>query len=381
VLEIDALVAFRQWIASGPGRPPAACQQLDLSAESALEVDSFADCLFLGCQLTRAAAAHLVGSGAIVIPATDRYPFAIHRAALYRPDELFAGFDGSPDGYAKTFDHRVHRHYVATGRQYPRSIAESLARRLHDHAMTDALEEAIAGQRVVAIMGGHGLERRDPEYRTVARIARTLTRTGFLMVSGGGPGAMEATHLGAWFAHYDAADLDEAIALIGERPAGAPAGKEYADADWLHRAWTVRERWPVAHLRYHSIGIPTWLYGHEPPALFATQIAKYFANSVREEGLLAIAEHGVIFAKGSAGTTQEIFQDATQNHYASFGQRSPMILLGSTYWTETLPVWPLLQVAARGRVYDELLCLTDDEHEVVRRITSYDPAAYRVVKP
>ena len=47
------------------------------------------------------------------------------------------------------------------------------------HAMTDAIEEFIAGRDVVAIMGGHGLERRSPMYAAVARIAAapgSLTR-------------------------------------------------------------------------------------------------------------------------------------------------------------------------------------------------------------
>ncbi len=77
----------------------------------------------------------------------------------------------------------------------------------------------------------------------------------------------------------------------------------------------IIDKYPLTANDYEkckSIGIPTWLYGHEPPAPFATHIAKYFANSVREDGLLTIAKHGVIFAPGSAGTTQEIFQDATQ---------------------------------------------------------------------
>ena len=189
---------------------------------------------------------------------------------------------------------------------------------------------------------------------------------------------MEATHLGAWFAHFDDGALDEALTQLSVRPDGAEPGKEYADPDWLQRAWDVRDRWPVPEPRYHSVGIPTWLYGHEPPAPFATRIAKYFANSVREEGLLAVASHGVIFARGSAGTTQEIFQDAAQNHYASFGGRSPMILLGRDFWTRERPVWPLLQKVAAGKVYDELLFLTDDEEAVVRRIRSYDPSLYAV---
>lgn len=45
-------------------------------------------------------------------------------------------------------------------------------------------------------------------------ISRELTVRGFFMVSGGGPGAMEATHLGAWFATRTVAELDDALATL-----------------------------------------------------------------------------------------------------------------------------------------------------------------------
>lgn len=126
--------------------------------------------------------------------------------------------------------------------------------------------------------------------------------------------------------------------------------------------------------RFDSLGIPTWHYGHEPPAAFATLIAKYFANSVREEGLLAVANYGVVFSPGSAGTTQEIFQDAAQNHYRSYGPPAPMVFLGVEHWTKTRPVWPLLQHVAKGHDYGELLFLTDDEDAIVDRILAYAPS-------
>ena len=374
VIEIDDLDVCRRWLAD-PVRPPAALQALDLRAVAGLESGSFDGCLFLSCALTPAQAGHLTTTGATVIrDAADR-PFTAHRAQLYTPEELFAGFDPTrPDGYAATFDARVYRHWVATGRQFPARIDESLARRLHDHSITDALLELLAGRRPVAIMGGHGLERRDPRYATVARISRTLARDGYLMLSGGGPGAMEATHLGAWMAHVDDGALDRALELLAPRPPGATPGTEYADADWLHRAWSVRERWPLAEVRYPSIGIPTWMYGHEPPSAFATHVAKYFANSVREEGLLAVATHGVVFAPGSAGTIQEIFQDAAQNHYASFGPAAPMVLLGRDHWTTHRPVWPLLEALAAGEGYRQLILLTDDEDAVVAAIRAHQPS-------
>jgi predicted Rossmann-fold nucleotide-binding protein len=373
VLEIDDADGCARWLALGGARPPAAFESLDLRGTAGFESGSFAGCLFLSCVLTPAQAGYLTTTGATVIRDDPARPYTAHRARLYTPEELFAGFDPAvSDGYRHTFDAIVHRHWLSTGRQHP-SIDESLARRLHDHSITDALQEQLVGCRAVAMMGGHGLERADPHYATTARIARSLTRRGYTMLSGGGPGAMEATHLGAWMSHFGDDELGEAIGVLGPRPAGAPAGREYADADWLHRAFEVRRRWPIdgRDPAYQSIGIPTWMYGHEPPAAFATRIAKYFANSVREEGLLAVATHGVVFGPGSAGTIQEIFQDAAQNHYASFGPAAPMVLLGRDHWTRRRPVWALLRSLAEGHGYADLITITDDEDEVVDRITAY----------
>ena len=381
--EIDSLSAFVTWI-SNPPLSPAAIQNLDLSAfELKLLAHDFPGCIFLGCGLSNAAAGHIVTHGGFVIPRNQAHVFETHRSKLYSPEELFLGFDlEDEDGYHHTYDYQIYRQYLDQGKDNPSSIQTSLLRRLHDHSITDAIREAIAGRKVVAVMGGHGMERQDPYYLKVARLSRILTQKGFLMVSGGGPGAMEATHLGAYFAARPEADLLAAIDQLKQRPLGALPGKEYADKDWLHRAWRIKEAYPIPEGQEQasmSIGVPTWLYGHEPPALFATHIAKYFANSVREEGLLAIAKHGVIFAPGSAGTIQEIFMDATQNHYGSMGYISPMILFGRHWWTVEKPLWSFLQTVSRDQEYGELLCLLDDEAEIVQRIVTYEPEKYKVV--
>ena len=371
MIEIADADAARRW-AMGVEREPAAFEALDLRDCPGFESGTFDGCLFLSCLLTPAQAGYLTTTGATVIRDDPARPYTLNRARLYTPDELFAGYDAdAEDGWASTWDATVYRHWRATGGSTPDRIDESLARRLHDHSISDALYEAVDDRRPVAIMGGHAVGRADPQYAMVARIARTLTREGYLMLSGGGPGAMEATHLGAWMAHFDDAELDDAIEVLSPRPAGAEPGREYADPDWLHRAMEVRERWAVDSPRHDSIGIPTWTYGHEPPAAFATLIAKYFANSVREDGLLAIATYGVIYSPGSAGTVQEIFQDASQNHYASFGPPSPMILFGADHWTRELPAWPLLRALAAGHDYAGLLTLTDDESEIIETIRTY----------
>ena len=121
----------------------------------------------------------------------------------------------------------------------------------------------------------------------------------------------------------------------------------------------------------HSLGIPTWLYGHEPPTPFASHIAKYFANSVREEGLLAIAKGGVIFAPGSAGTMQEIFQDIAQNHYESFGYASPMVFLNKKYWSYDRPVYPIIELMKLREDLKNLdIGLYDTNQEIISHLTS-----------
>jgi predicted Rossmann-fold nucleotide-binding protein len=79
----------------------------------------------------------------------------------------------------------------------------------------------------------------------------------------------------------------------------------------------------------------------------------------------------VIFAPGSAGTIQEIFQDATQNHYETFDGPSPMVFFGKGYWTLEKPVYPLLAQLAKGLPYSRWIAISDDPEEVVRWIESY----------
>ena len=385
--EIDEIKEFENWLLSN-NPTPVAIQELDLRAFEHIIMNlEFRGSLFLGCNLSDATAGHIVRTGGLVILDNQDYLFQVHRAKVYSPRELFDGFDAQAEnGYKHTFDYKIYEEYVRQGMENPSSIAVSLMRRLHDHSITDALDELIEGRKVVAIMGGHSTERQDEFYLKVAKISRILTQKGFLMVSGGGPGAMEATHLGAYFSCRPLEDLLAAVNEIKIRPINAESGKEYADKDWLNRALKVMEKYPIPKGKEYesmSIGVPTWLYGHEPPAPFATHIAKYFANSVREDGLLTIAKYGVIFAPGSAGTTQEIFQDATQNHYAPYNNHdipryvSPMILFGEKWWTEKRPLWDFIQKVSAGRPYGELLSLTDNESEIIETIVNYNPEKYR----
>lgn len=363
--EIDTEQKLEAAIESGSLKD-AVVQGLDLRRhDDRLGEVAVAGAVLLGCSLEPAQIARLVTRGALVFPELPALPYDPYRPRLYDPTELFAGFDpGDPCSYCDTPDARIYRHWQKTGGASPPSILEALARRLHDHAISDALDELLSPYpKVAAIMGGHGMPRGRGDYLTIAEISRALCRRGFLVLSGGGPGAMEATHLGAYFAQRDDAELVEAVDLLAAAPI-------YRDRGWLAAAFAVRQRFGPEGAAA-SVGIPTWFYGHEPPNAFAGAIAKYFANSVREDGLVSVATGGIIFAPGSAGTIQEIFQDAAQNHYGTVARRaSPMALLGVEYWTETYPVMPLLETLAGERPWARLIAVSDQASDLVEHIAS-----------
>jgi predicted Rossmann-fold nucleotide-binding protein len=351
-------------------------QELDLREDGPLLRSISAEqAAFLGCSLDPDTVVHLYRTGADLFPPlTAELPFRPYRHGLYTVEELYEGFDPAIPGsfWERALDSRIYSYYdELRHRQEPLPIMETLAMRLHDHAVEDALEDLLfhgpAGPRkVVAIMGGHAMLRDQPIYREVAHMARDLARAGFFVATGGGPGAMEAGNLGAYLAAHDDAALDEAITLL-------TGDVDYASHHYLELAVSVRERWPRAEGAGESLAVPTWFYGHEPSNMFASHIAKYFANSVREDGLLAIAGHGVIYAPGSAGTVQEVFMDACQNHYGTFPLISPMVMLGIEHWTERLPVWPLLQAMSAKRPWGGLIGLCDRGDEALRFILDHPP--------
>ena len=369
-LELETLDALRARVRENPDLADVVLQNIDLRGRGfELAGARFRRAILLGCRMDRDLYLRVMDEGALVFPRIDSIPFEPYRSKLYEPEELVRGFDPeSGAGYERTYDGRVYEHFMATGGGRPTDILEALARRIHDHAITDAMGDFLAGRRTVAIMGGHRMRRDDPVYRDIAILSRTLTEEGFLMVSGGGPGAMEATHVGAWLAGQPDEALDDAIAVMKECPIYSP--KE----EWLATSIRARDRHPRRPLRGtlpESLGIPTWLYGHEPPSVFASKIAKYFENSVREDGLVSVANHGIIFSPGMAGTVQEIFQTATLNHYVELERTTPMILLGSAYWTERLPGRQLLEALAAGRPYASRIRVIDTGDEALAIIRAF----------
>ncbi len=342
--------------------------------------------LFVGCRFAdRGVGADLVRRGANVVPPFSELPYSTQPAHLYTADDLAAGFaDG---GFAGMYDTRVYAHFRAHGGALP-DVREALGQRLHDHGVDNALADATrtwlavhGPQSVVGVMGGHAVPRGSAAYRMAAVLGWELARADRLVVTGGGPGVMEAANLGAFLAAWPAEELTAAVDLLATAP-------DFTDHDrYTEVALRVREKYaagpglptprPAADgtgwARSGGLAIPTWLYGHEPANLFAGRIAKYFSNAIREDTILRLARGGIVFAPGRAGTVQEVFQAATKTYYGTDGASGAYVFLDRAYWTTELPVESLLRPLLAASPFGDLSAtvhLTDDVHEAVRLLTT-----------
>jgi predicted Rossmann-fold nucleotide-binding protein len=366
-VEIQSTDELAAWLARGRPLGGVRLQDVDLGPVEAqlLRETRLAGLVVLGGHVSRALLLHLQQHGAVVFPGSPDAPVDVYRAHLYTGRELYAGLD-EPGGYAATVDARAYE--WARDRRLAGDAYATLLKAMHDDSVSDALDEWVAGRRVVGVMGGHAQPRGTGGYAAAARTARSLAEAGLLVATGGGPGAMEAANLGAIAPSADA--LDEALELLRPVPTFLPDV-----GAWVRAAFTVLDAFagagapPTGTVAPRSLGVPTWFYGHEPPNVFAEGIAKYFSNAVREDGLLARSTAGVIVMPGAAGTVQEVFQLATRLYYAPDASTPPpLVLVGVDHWVETLPVWPLLRAMAQGRGMAGTVHLVDDAQDAVELV-------------
>jgi predicted Rossmann-fold nucleotide-binding protein len=343
--------------------------------------------LFIGCHFESVEThVELTRRGAHVVQPFTHTPYPTHPAYLYTAADLSAGF--AEHGFAGMYDTVVYRHFVEHGGAMP-GVREALSQRMHDHGVDDALADTIdgwaaeSGGPVVGVMGGHAEPRGGAGYRAAAAIGHGLARAGCLVVTGGGPGVMEAANVGAFLATADAAELGEAVDALTAEP-------DFRRHDpFTELALRVRIRFTrnqrdgdqsdvVGWASHGGLSVPTWLYGHEPANLFAARIAKYFSNAIREDTILRLTRGGIVFASGRAGTVQEIFQAATKTFYATDGTSGPFVFLGRRFWTEELPVAtllrPLLAASPHGDL-THLIEITDDPAEAVAMVLAHAPGA------
>jgi hypothetical protein len=182
---------------------------------------------------------------------------------------------------------------------------------------------ALSGlERGVSVFGSARTSPEDPDYRLARAVARRLGRDGFAIITGGGPGIMEAANRGA----RDAAALS--VGLPIEMPFQEKVN-DYLDIP----------------LRFH--------YFFTRKVMFLRYAAAY-----------------VIFP-GGFGTLDELFELAAliRTHKV---HSPPVVLVRRSYW-EPLVAWLRDTVQAQGKISSaelDLLAFADDEREVCERVTS-----------
>lgn len=329
---------------------------------------------FLSCAFNRNQATEVISYGAIVYPKFKNLPYNPNRNSLYSYQELLDGYNFENDA---SVDLKIYQRFVKN--KYNPPLFEAMAQRLHDFNIDESLrrlmgfdKKGMTEKKAVGFMGGHATRRGSEYYIKVAKAAKLLAEKDYYIMTGGGPGIMEAANLGAYMANRTDKDLATAIEILSDLDFDnqIEIPRDYLAKNYVNNALKVLEMFPDGK---ENLAIPTWFYGHEPSNVFASHIAKYFSNSIREDTLLAMALYGVVYAPGSAGTTQEIFQEAAQNHYGTFGYYSPMVFLSKKRYVEDTSLYSVLHQLAVDQPYKELLYLTDDPQLVADFIQSHPP--------
>lgn len=153
---------------------------------------------FLGCKVP-VEDEELRKQGCVVFHNLPSLPFKPFRAFMYTQSEMENGSD-----------ELIYRYWKNSGN----SAEDCMYFALHDFSMKDALYDYAEGKVMVSVMGGHGLQRGEREYGQCVMLGKRLAEEGFVVVTGGGPGAMEASNLGAWLYERTEEEVKEAVALM-----------------------------------------------------------------------------------------------------------------------------------------------------------------------
>src|SRR5215213_9922513 len=169
----------------------------------------------------------------------------------------------------------------------------------------------------VSVFGSARLPADDPSYAQAEDLGRRLAGQGITVITGGGPGIMEAANKGA-----------------------KDAGGE-------------------------SVGLAIELPHEQSTNPYCTRVLNFRYFFVRKTMFVKYAQGFVIFP-GGFGTFDELFESLTLVQTGKI-EHFPIILWGRDYWTPLLD-WLKSQVAPHGMIASndvELLKVTDDNDEIV----------------
>jgi uncharacterized protein (TIGR00730 family) len=179
----------------------------------------------------------------------------------------------------------------------------------------------------VAVFGSARTPADHPEYKAAQETGALLARAGYSVITGGGPGIMEAANRGA-----------------------------------LEAGGT-------------SVGCNIELPHEQRSNSYLTLSLKFKYFFVRKMMFVKYSDAFIIFP-GGFGTLDELFEALTliQTHKI---HNFPVVLFGSVYWKEMLD-WLRGAMLADGKIVEEdfrRLHVTDSPAEVVKIVKTYEPSA------
>ena len=189
----------------------------------------------------------------------------------------------------------------------------------------DGFDDLAAVESAVSIFGSARMTRNDANYRKTVALARALAKAGYGIISGGGPGVMEAANRGA-------------------RAGGGL-----------------------------SIGLNIDLPHEQKPNKYIDLMLGFRYFFVRKVMFMKYATAFVIMP-GGYGTMDELFEALTLIQTERI-KRFPVILMGRRYWKGLLE-WLRNTMLARGAIGPEdleLFHVTDNVPEAVRIIQEWKP--------
>ncbi|WP_425466729.1 TIGR00730 family Rossman fold protein [Pigmentiphaga humi] len=187
----------------------------------------------------------------------------------------------------------------------------------------EASERLAQIRPAVSIFGSARIPETDPRYELAETIARKLSEAGFSVISGGGPGIMEAANKGA----YD-----------GPSP---------------------------------SVGLNIEL-PHEQTSNAYQNISLFFRHFFPRKVAFVKFALAYVVLPGGFGTLDELFEALTLVQ-TNKSRRMPIILVGSDYWSGLLE-WIRAQPLAHGLISPadpDLVRLLDDPDAVVNAIFDF----------
>lgn len=188
----------------------------------------------------------------------------------------------------------------------------------------------------IAIFGSARLAPENRYYEMARQVSEGLARSGWAIITGGGPGIMEAANR------------------------GARDGERVLNADSAATSLGVGDRMSVGL----NIELP-FEQGSNPYVDLAINFRYFFCRKTN----FVKYSSGFVILPGGFGTMDELFEALTlvQTHKI---QNFPIVLMGSEYWRGLLD-WIRTTMVDNGTIFPQeadLLLVTDDPDEAVRWI-------------